>query len=393
MLLAVLLFVMLLSQPISAQRMTIHSDGYLRTEYDISRVDSICFAEASDSDSLSPRKTSQKICRRREMADGDVIELEKNSLANFKRYAFSIVGIRTFGSIRMHHGDAVEEYQSGYVEIDSTNITIYRYYSDSRNYTVTYPHGLTIGNSLQFSLTVGASASNAIIELVSDGNMFRKEDINWSPCHGMVKLVSIGSNLCDVDFSYGSTNVGASTLLMGDSYMGHADKARWCYYLVHNGFDNYILNAYPGETAVSGLADLKVLLTHFTPKRLFWCYGMNNIDSSSTVNSSWMSAYEEVAQICRESDIELILMTFPTARGGKVDDTNISNMRVMKHKNAIIRESGFRYVDIDKAFGADEETGEWYDGYMSSDGVHPTEKGAVVMYNAIMTTIPEMAER
>ena len=56
-----------------------------------------------------------------------------------------------------------------------------------------------------------------------------------------------------------------------------------------------------------------------------------------------------------------------------------------------LRASGLRYVDIDKAVGADEDTGEWYSDMLDTDGVHPTKAGAMAMFDAVMDVIPELA--
>lgn len=325
------------------------------------------------------------------LADGDVIELESNSLANYKKYVVNIAKVNTMGVLRLYHGDAASQYKSGYLELTDTSVKIYRYYSDKSSYELSYAHGITISDRLQLIMTVEDRESNATIELTSNGVVFTREGVNWTPCNGMVKLVCVSGSFNDVEFSYGTTHYDKDVLLMGASYMGHASPKRWPYYLVENGYKNYILNAFPGAKSNNGLNDLNVLLTHFTPKSVFWGYGMNNPDTENAVNEDWFNKYIQVRQICESKNIELILMTYPTVRGGVVDDTDISNKRINKWKNAIVRASGLRYVDIDKAVGADEDTGEWYSDMLDTDGVHPTKAGAMAMFDAVMDVIPELA--
>jgi hypothetical protein len=126
-----------------------------------------------------------------------------------------------------------------------------------------------------------------------------------------------------------------------------------------------------------------VLLNNGTPKYILWCMGMNDADSSTEVNSSWLSTYESVKELCSKNNIELVLSTIPTVSGN-------GSIRINKYKNSIVKSSGFRYIDFDSAVGADETTGEWYTGMLSSDGVHPSVQGAITLYNKAISDFPEL---
>ena len=105
---------------------------------------------------------------------------------------------------------------------------------------------------------------------------------------------------------------------------------------------------------------------------------MNEPDTSTEINSEWKTTLDKVISLCSENGIELILCTIPNVRGGAVDDTDISNARNHSFKNEWIRNSGYRYIDFCKAVGADDNV-NWYDGMLSSDGVHPDVLGAEVL--------------
>lgn len=323
-------------------------------------------------------------------SSGDEIVLEQNSIANFKTYRIHVSKVNTMGTLKMCHGDGTSQYYSGYVEINNTKIIIQRYRNSALT-PVEYQHGLTISNTLDFSLTVDESADKARIELSSNGNVFTQDNVDWTVSRGVVKLVNSNCSMNDVVFSYGTTHYNKDILIVGASYLGHTSQSRWPYYMVQHNYKNYILNNFPGAKVTDGINDVNVLLTHFRPKAIFWCYGMNNVDSETEINSTWKTAYDSIKSLCEEKHIELILMTFPTARGGAVEDTDISTKRINKWKNQLVRNSGLRYVDIDKAVGANETTGEWYAGMLGDDGVHPTQSGAITMYNAVIATIPELA--
>ena len=60
-------------------------------------------------------------------------------------------------------------------------------------------------------------------------------------------------------------------------------------------------------------------------------------------------------------------------------------------KNAAVRSSGHRYVDFCGAVGADVSV-NWHTGLQGGDGVHPTQKGAVVLTMRAMRDVPELLQ-
>ena len=56
-------------------------------------------------------------------------------------------------------------------------------------------------------------------------------------------------------------------------------------------------------------------------------------------------------------------------------------------KNAWIRSSGYRYIDFDKAVGADIDR-NWYSGMNA--GNHPTEAGAKALFARFILDFPEI---
>ena len=78
-------------------------------------------------------------------------------------------------------------------------------------------------------------------------------------------------------------------------------------------------------------------------------------------------------------DIELILATIP----------NVPSIR-HDYKNAIVRASGYRYIDFAKAVNAEAVGATWYADMLSSDNVHPTELGAKALASRILLDVPEI---
>ena len=109
-----------------------------------------------------------------------------------------------------------------------------------------------------------------------------------------------------------------------------------------------------------------------------WCLGMNDGDTSSAVNASWKTYYDKIVELKKKYGFELVLYTVPT--------TPVINN---DYKNAIIRASGYRYIEADLAVRIDAD-GHWVTGALDTDDVHPTAIGAKILYGAILADLPEL---
>ena len=107
--------------------------------------------------------------------------------------------------------------------------------------------------------------------------------------------------------------------------------------------------------------------------------GMNDADTATEVNANWNLYFDKLKAICKEKNIEIILATIPN-----VPERNHT------FKNAIIRNSGLRYVDVCKAVGA-EINSVWYDGLLSGDKVHPSQHGQFVIASKMIASVPEIS--
>ena len=114
-----------------------------------------------------------------------------------------------------------------------------------------------------------------------------------------------------------------------------------------------------------------------TPKYLVWCIGMNNPDNNE-LNSSWLTETQIIIKLCEERNITPILATIPST------PTNDNS-----YKTSWVKSSGYRYIDFEKAVGADKITA-WFDGMLSSDNVHPSELGAKALASRFIIDVPEI---
>lgn len=192
-------------------------------------------------------------------------------------------------------------------------------------------------------------------------------------------FIYLGGTNAVAKTSFTSHELRKPTYVFGDSYLSYGGD-RWGKY-VDEMSTNALVNAYAGETSEKAYRDLETVLAMGIPKYLVWCLGMNDGSDTdeNTPSANWVTYRDKVIEKTKEIGCELIFATIPTV-------PNINH----EGKNAWIRNSGYRYIDFAQAVGA-SANGTWYDGLLSSDNVHPTGSGAVVLGGRVLTDFPELA--
>lgn len=300
------------------------------------------------------------------------------NLRKGERIAFR-ADITSFSGVEvgLSYNTALGKARINRVKVDGTNATVYTI-GNSVDPTVV-AHGLTIADNIYILLEELATRQMKLT-IISDGNRFT-QTFAWSKdAYGMPYAFSNGSTLTNCELSWTCTDLEKNIWIFGDSYLQY-DYARWTYYLHETGYDeNVLLDGYAGEASPAGRRALRSLLNYSTPKFVVWVLGMNDGSDTddSTPNATWVSKRDDIIQMCEDNSITLVFGTIPTV-------PSINN----NAKNVWIRSSGYRYIDFAKAVGADG-TGAWYTGMLSSDNVHPTEKGAKSLYMQCLTDFPEI---
>lgn len=192
---------------------------------------------------------------------------------------------------------------------------------------------------------------------------------NWTGRNGQPFIKCDGALKMSLSFYSGDYN--ANVWAFGDSYFHPSSADRWTSYLIKDGYTNLMLDGFPGRNSTQALSSLKNALTHGTPTHVVWCLGMNDGNEINGIAPGWRNTLAEVQELCNSKNIELILATIPNA-------TTVNN----SFKNEYIRESGYRFIDFEKAV----EGIEW----ASSDGIHPNETGAKALYNRVFIDFPEI---
>lgn len=308
---------------------------------------------------------------------GNRILLEENDILLSKTLCF-YAKFSQMGRIRLGHGMSDEGSTTNAVEVDSTNVYFFRGAETSPWRTV--PHNIVISTDLQVLIKAGLRG-DVSVTVQSLGVENTVTAWNWYGNIGHIFAECITGAFTDAKLSWTTAGYIKHIQMYGDSYFGHVDPARWIIYLARDGYaDNALISGHGGRNSIKALSDFYTNFTHSTPKYLVWCMGMNDADNSSSINLNWLSVVEVLRSFCFHYDIELILSTIP----------NVPE-RIMTFKNNWIKQSGLRYIDFAKAVGGEDTGSSWYSG-MLSDGVHPTQTGALALYRRFLVDFPEIMQ-
>lgn len=266
--------------------------------------------------------------------------------------------------------ESATTYPHNVIAVDMENVT----YNGT-----SYLHGLSIAGRLQMIFEYLADGT-ADITLICDGNSF-KQNVSFRMSTVAVPYVkSNGLIATDCKLSFICTDIRKKIWMFGDSYFTYT-ASRWPYYLKEYGYDNNVLlDGFPGMGGVNGRTSFSKLLNLGTPKIAVWFLGMNDgTDDDDTVpNTNWKYNVEYFIALCRANNVEPIFATIP----------NVPSIN-HKGKNAWIKSSGYRYIDMCHAVGADVDV-NWYGDMLSSDKIHPAESGAKALFGQVLLDLPEV---
>ena len=339
-------------------------------------------------DIIEPKEKTFKYIKSGTLASGGTFSIDGTELSMLYTISFSAV-IDTFSEITI--GQTAGFYYPK-LKITGTLIQLINN-GDVVDVENSKNHGLTIANTLQVIIKVG-EYSNAKVLLASNGQSFEMDitDNMWLDGSGNIAVVSTGTVFSYCTLSFNAEGFKKDVWMFGDSYFGNRTVNREIYWLSQFGFaKNALISGYAGENSQYGLGAFRKYLysQQNKPKKLVWCLGMNNPDSTTSFsatgpNGAWLTVISTLESICNENNIELILATIPSAIGSG------GEVRYNGKKNEWVRESGYRYIDLAKAVGASDSDGTWFTGMLSSDGTHPTELGAKTLAMEIVSSLPEI---
>lgn len=330
-------------------------------------------------DSIVDNKTELQSVFAQSLSAGESINLDVPNIKFDKVISFH-ANVILGGEIEISHGQTAW-YSSGKIRIDSTSVKYYSY-TGQDNLEIEVQHGLTISNTVSVALDVNGietteSGMPRIADLIieSNGKIF-KTRMKWNGCYEKVQAKIISGNYENCSLNFWSDGYKKDIWAYGDSYFDY-----WPLLAKKYGYGNFLCDGVSGRGSNEALKSLKLGLTHGTPKKIFWCMGMNDPDNSDSISATYKKALDEVIALCDKFEIELIITTIPN-----VPDRNHN------YKNEYIKSLGKRIVDVSNAVGADNSA-NWFDGFLSDDKVHPTGNiGANAIVGCIITNVPELLE-
>lgn len=239
-----------------------------------------------------------------------------------------------------------------YVEVTATDVIVHIFWGEDR--TTTFAHGLTIDEFLNINLY--ETMNDVKIDIMTLNGSYSCSVSNDGDCRG-VPFFNTASAITDAKLTCSFADLTKPLWLFGDSYLGK-NSNRIMYYMMQMGYTNYAVIGYPGMPAPTAFTELIRALKYGCPNYIVWMLGMNGSYNDS------VSALNSLLDICGRYNIKPILYLVPSVP-----------QYLHEQLNTYIKSLGYPYIDGYNAVGSDSN-GNWYDGYLSADNVHPTEKGA-----------------
>lgn len=328
-------------------------------------------------DGIADNKTDSNgfVVRNDSVIDGEIVIIPLNNVS--KNVILSVdANVSNFNSLEFGRTGITEK-----IAVTSSDIT---FYNENGVVLSTTPHGLTITNTISIRIIHDMEVNTDQVSVIVSSNGVIADTVTkgWSAYRrGNIYVKSVNTSLTDCTVGFAMRDINKALWLFGDSYCSITFN-RWVGQLKLAGYlGNILLNAYPGESAAQETPSFINLINKGNPKAIVWASGMNdNADSLSAPSNMWLNAVNVFIAACESRNIIPILATIPTV-------PTINN----EQKNAWVRNSGKRYIDFAKAVGADS-AGAWYTGMLSSDGIHPTEQGAIALFNRAVADCPEFME-
>lgn len=175
--------------------------------------------------------------------------------------------------------------------------------------------------------------------------------------------------------------------VLGDSFIqgvalnqfGVSLSKRWCVKLANNiGIQNCFIDGQGGIKASKEWVDrLKLECSWFKSKYVILSIGTNNYDNIS----QYMSSIKQAIGFLKSNGQIPILVTV-TPR------STFNYSSTAKNINDWIKRSGERYVDFHKAVTEENDASKWKEGYVFSDGIHPTVMAYDAMYEQLKKDCP-----
>ena len=283
---------------------------------------------------------------------------------NHSMYFYGKLG--TAGTLTILRGTS--PYCGGRFIIDPSKITVV-----AGNVTTEYEHGLSLSDFILVNINIVESIAK--ITLTTKDGMFVQDGITFHGSRDDIKLSVTDGEFTDCRMTWTSRDLDKDIYVFGDSYLDY-----WPKQAKKLGYGNALFDGFSGRSSARAYKSLVEFTSFRLPHIIIWGMGLTDNGEVDGINQTWLSYANKFIDFCEQNNIEPIFVTIPN-----------TETRNNSYKNAWIRESGYRYVDVCKAVGADEST-SWYPGLIGKDKSHPTSKGAIVIAQTFADAVPELKD-
>lgn len=272
-------------------------------------------------------------------------------------------------------------YSGTIVKITSEKIIV-----NNKNTVTEYSHGLTVSDIIILNISVSSSIDNTIhivdtarITLVTSSGVYTTEHIGFVGCRDDLSVLVTNGQMSECELSWSSPDLRKDVWVIGDSYTG---QSYWVRFAMSYGVNNALYDGFSGRGSSRAIASFGKLLPLGKPKIVVWAMGMNDGDTNNAVNAAWLSAFQQVEAACVSNGIDLYVCTIPNVLP-TVDNS---------YKNAYIRQSGHKVIDVSEAVGGEPSRQDWFTGYRGngSTNVHPSATGSKVIAAKMLQSLPNL---
>lgn len=316
------------------------------------------------------------------LSDGQIIELTDFPYANKtgNRYAFGGKFSGSFGSIYLCQG--YNTYRSLWFAVNSSSIELWYQPNKSSSgkpasVVETVQHGLNITDFVRVNLSIDDDCK-ARLQLFTRGGAYIHTFEKWSEnANGIPSVRSVGTALTNVAYSATNRRFRCPVWVFGSSYEG-LSKQRWCGQIKLMGYFDFLLNSKAGRSTLGNREDLERALNFGCPKYLVTVASIGN----DVTLANLKTRFTDLKAVADAHGMEVIV-TCPA------DTPNTPKAEVRE----FLANTGCRLIHSGEAVSADINDGNaWYNGYLASDNVHPTELGAIAMAHAVCEDFPEIMQ-
>ena len=291
-------------------------------------------------------------------------------------------------------GHGYQSTYSSWIEINATQVISYRQgaKADSNPSSSAKSHELTIKNYITVILVQDSKVAGNIVTVLTDGGSYSR---SWSgsACNGNIAVdIEGGLSLNNAEGYFACKDYSSPIWILGASYFSLGDPARWPYYMYADGLtEDIFMTGRGGMNTTGGLVEFKDALQHGTPKYAIWGLGMND-GGDSLVDGSWnikQVTYDnhiEFLEICKQNNIEAIFISSVNC----TDNYHSGKIDYVFNRLGRFADYDYRVISLPHAVNGYEPGSEWYDGMLSSDGIHPTKLGARNFYLETLCIFPEL---